>query len=254
MRYKKAKWEVAMIILAIAMIAVAMPYQNEIIEKVHQITSTDVIVLDPGHGGMDGGAVSATGVCEKDINLAIALKIKQLAEADGWKVIMTREEDKSLASREGRTIRSQKTQDLLERKKIIARSEPIMVVSIHLNSFKQDTTVRGAQSFYSTGGTQDITVKGKSLAESIQAEMVKGINDGTNRTALGKKDVLILKNPVAPTVIVECGFLSNREEEVLLQDKAYQEKLASHIYNGMLKYSGLEPKKKFKKVDSLDFI
>ncbi|WP_027400109.1 N-acetylmuramoyl-L-alanine amidase [Anaerovorax odorimutans] len=251
---KKLKWKVAIIILAIAMITVSMPFKEEILQRVQFITSADVIVLDPGHGGIDGGAVNSSGTCEKDINLAIALKIKKLAEADGWHIVMTREEDKGLYSEDGRSIRSHKTEDLLERKKIIEKTKPLMTASIHLNSFKEDPSVRGAQVFYSTGGSSKITEEGKKLAELIQEELVKGINDGTNRVALGKKDVLILKNPVAPTVIIECGFLSNRAEAELLLDEKYQEKLAKFIYKGMLTFSNLEPQEKIDKIDSLHLI
>lgn len=254
MKNKKRKWKVAIVLLTIAMIGVAIPLQGEDTQKVGIVTKADVIVLDPGHGGIDGGAESASGTCEKDINLAIAQKIKAQAEADGWKVIMTREEDKGLYKKEDRAIRSLKTQDLLERKKIIEKAQPLMAVSIHLNSFKQDSSVRGAQVFYSTGGSDEITDQGKRLAEAIQESLVSGLDDGTDRAALGKKDVMLLKNPTAPTVIIECGFLSNREEAELLLEEGYQEKLATFIYDGMLAYSGLEVKTKIETIDSRGLI
>lgn len=250
MKKNNRKWKIAILGLALAIIALAMPFQEELASNVQFITKADVIVLDAGHGGIDGGAESAAGICEKDINLAIVMQIKKLAEKDGFRIVLTRDEDEGLYGNEKKAIRSLKTEDLRARKEIIDKTEPLMAVSIHLNSFKQDPAVRGAQVFYSTGGDQEMTEQGKHLAESIQQKLVEGINDGTNRTALGKRDVLLMKNPAAPTVIIECGFLSNREEANLLEDEAYQKKLAESIYKGMLEYSGLKPKVKLKTIDS----
>lgn len=248
---KRLKWEIALLILAVIMAFTMLPIYGNIIAKVNQLTNPDIIVIDPGHGGIDGGAVSASGTCEKDINLAISLYIKELAEMDGWKVVMTREVDKGLYSDEKRTIRSQKTQDLLARKEVIKKVEPLVVVSIHLNSFKQDTSVRGAQTFYPSGpGEQLVLDESKKLAESIQEQLVTGIADGTDRVALGKRDVLLFKNPVAPMALVECGFLSNSEEAKILQSEDYQRKLARYIYDGIMKYSGKETPKPPQTIDS----
>ncbi|MBQ9931455.1 MAG: N-acetylmuramoyl-L-alanine amidase [Firmicutes bacterium] len=202
----------------------------------------DVLIIDPGHGGIDGGAVSASGICEKEINLAIAQKVQKLAEADGWEVILTREDDRLLSDNTEGSIRSQKTEDLHTRKDMIDSTAPLLAVSIHLNSFKEDTTVRGAQTFFSNGNaSEEILTESKRLAEAIQECLEEGIADEKERTAMGKKDVLLLKEPTVPTVIVECGFLSNSEEARLLQSEEYQQKLAECIYRGILQYTGRTP-------------
>lgn len=247
----KTKWKIAMVILVVAMAIVMLPDYDELSVKVQQNSRADVLVIDPGHGGMDGGAESSAGVSEKNLNLAIALQLKSLAENDGWEVVMTREDDRGLYKEdEKRTIRSKKTEDLLARKKIVEKARPLAAVSIHLNSFKQDKTVKGAQTFYPSGGDADIVEKSKALAESIQEELVASIQDGTDRQALGKRDVLIFKNPAAPMVIVECGFLSNTQEAKLLEDEAYQKKIAEAIYEGIMKFSGKTRRMPILSIDS----
>lgn len=245
------KWKIAAVILAAVAVVSAYPFYNDIAARVQMITRADVILIDPGHGGMDGGASSAAGVTEKDINLAIAFYIRDLAEADGWKVVMTREEDKALGNTESKTIHGKKTADLLARKAMIKEVGPMVAVSIHLNSFKQDPSVHGAQTFYPTGpGEQAVLDESKKLAEAIQERLVTGIADGTDRTALGKRDVLLFKNPAAPMAIIECGFLSNREEAKLLEQEEYQRKLAKFIYEGILRYTGREPGEPMRTIDS----
>ena len=202
----------------------------------------DVIVIDPGHGGFDGGAESAKGTAEKDINLAISMRLKEMAEKDGFEVVMTRNTDTALNTSDAGSIRSKKTSDLIARKEIIDKRQPILAVSIHLNSFKQDTSVHGAQVFYPAGDEEETVIaESKRLAETIRAELIAGMNDGTERIALAKNDVRILKNVKSPTVLVECGFLSNAEEAKNLENADYQQKLAEYIYSGILKYTGKNP-------------
>ena len=248
---RKLKWGIVLAISAIAIIYGLHPVYDSLIAKVQQVTSSDIILIDPGHGGMDGGASSAAGVSEKDINLSISLYIKEYAEADGWKVVMTREEDKGLGDSGSKTIRSQKTADLIARRNMIKDVKPTVSVSVHLNSFKQDPSVRGAQTFYPGGqGEQYALDESKKLAEAIQEHLVSGIADGTDRVALVKRDVLMFKNPTVPMAIVECGFLSNPEEAKLLEQEEYQRKLARCIYEGILLYTGREPKKPINSIDS----
>lgn len=187
--------------------------------------SAVTIVIDPGHGGIDGGAEADDGTPEKNINLSIALKLKELAAGDGWNIIMTREEDTGLYSEGSSTIRSKKTEDLKKRKQIFDSSAADAAVSIHLNSFTADRSVRGAQVFYAEGSEA-----GRELAECIQEQM------GNRRKAMAKSDVLILQQVRVPTVIAECGFLSNREESQLLRTEEYQNRLAKNIYSGIKNY------------------
>jgi len=247
---KNIKW-IALTILTIAFVIGLHPMYDGVVHMVQQITAADVILIDPGHGGMDGGASSDAGVTEKDINLAIALYIQELAEADGWKVVLTRGEDKGLGDDRSKSIRGQKTADLIARREIIRDVKPTVAVSIHLNSFKQDRSVRGAQTFYPAGpGDQAVLDESKKLAEAVQEQLVAGIADGTDRVALAKRDVLIFKNPVVPMIIIECGFLSNAEEARLLEQEEYQRKLARCIYNGILLYTGKESAPPLESIDS----
>ncbi|MDD2189703.1 MAG: N-acetylmuramoyl-L-alanine amidase [Eubacteriales bacterium] len=248
---KKLKWSLALIILAAVLILSLRPVYDNIAARVQAITGSDVLLIDPGHGGMDGGAESAAGVTEKDINLSIAKYIKELAEADGWKVVMTREEDIGLGDTKSRTIRSKKTADLITRREMIREVNPLAAVSIHLNSFKQDRSVRGAQTFYPSDSSDKIIHdESKRLAEAIQEQLITGIADGTDRVALGKRDLLMFNNPTVPMAIVECGFLSNAEEAKLLANEEYQRKLARYIYEGILTFTGKEHSKPIKAIDS----
>ena len=185
------------------------------------------IVVDPGHGGIDGGAESGGGICEKDINLKIAMKVKEKAEAEGWDVLMTRDEDEGLYSEDKGSIRSKKTEDLRKRQEIINSSGADAAVSIHLNSYPSQQ-VKGAQTFYSSKSEE-----GKVIAELIQQRIRAELDESNDRTPLPKDDILIMKNNTSPLVLVECGFLSNKEEVVKLRKDAYQDKLAEIIVEAM---------------------
>ncbi|HPO04695.1 MAG TPA: N-acetylmuramoyl-L-alanine amidase [Bacillota bacterium] len=237
-------------LLTITAAILIIPIQTEI-SALRALAGPDVLLLDAGHGGIDSGAKGSAGVCEKHINLNISVYIRQMAEADGWKVIMTREDDRGLYLKKDRqSIRSLKTEDLLERKRIIDEKRPLLAVSIHLNSFKQNPGVRGAQTFYPGNGDAGIQEESRRLAETIQKNLVEGLSDGTDRTALSKNDVLLLKKPVVPIVIVECGFLSNPGEEALLNQDTYQRKVAKCIYNGIMEYTGKERKPPLQIIDN----
>jgi len=121
---KMNKLKYIVCLATICFIIAAVPMYNDVLKSVEKITSADVIVIDPGHGGLDGGAESAGGVSEKNINLAIAKELEALAKADGWNVVMTRDEDISLGEEAKGSIRSKKTKDLLERKRIISEIKP----------------------------------------------------------------------------------------------------------------------------------
>jgi N-acetylmuramoyl-L-alanine amidase len=247
---KKLAWKIALILLAALALTSLRPAVCRTIETSRQAAGADVILIDPGHGGMDGGATSAAGLTEKDLSLAIALRLRALAETDGWAVVMTREEDRGLGDGKG-SVRSQKTADLNARAALIKKVKPAVAISIHMNSFRQDPSVRGAQTFYPAGpGEQAILDASKSLAETIQSQLTRGIADGTDRAALGKKDVLMLKNPAAPIALVECGFLSNAEEAMLLEQPEYQKALARCIYDGILLHTGRKPARPMEFIDS----
>ena len=183
----------------------------------------NLVVLDPGHGGRDPGKVGAQGEQEKDINLAISLKVKERLEKDGMEVVMTREEDVMLADEDAS---NKKLEDLNNRIRIINERQPAVAVSIHQNSYS-DASVKGAQIFYFTHSD-----KGKQAAEALQKELLEFDQENTRKIKANDTYYLLKKTEV-PTVIVECGFLSCPEEAALLTDEAYQKKLAEAIAKGI---------------------
>lgn len=197
-----------------------------------------VVLVDPGHGGEDPGVVGYnTSIKEKDLNLAVATKLKELLEADGYRVIMSRSEDK-LVYTEGITSETEmRRQDLTRRKKMMDESGASIVVSIHMNAIPQ-TQYYGAQTFYPPESPES-----QKLAIAIQKSM-KEIADPTNkREALvkkpnkpGEKNIMILRDLKTTTAIVECGFLSHLEEEKKLGTKEYQDTVALAIKEGIKKY------------------
>ena len=183
----------------------------------------NLVVLDPGHGGRDPGKVGAQGEQEKDINLAISLKVKERLEKDGMEVVMTREKDVMLADEDAS---NKKLEDLNNRISIINECQPAVAVSIHQNSYS-DASVKGAQVFYFTHSD-----KGKQAAEAMQKELLEFDQENTRKIKANDTYYLLKKTEV-PTVIVECGFLSCPEEAALLTDEAYQKKLAEAIAKGI---------------------
>ncbi len=195
-----------------------------------------VVVLDAGHGGEDPGVVSDySGLAEKDLNLRIAQLVKVMLEQDGYTVIMTRIED-VLQYKEGtKEITDKRRQDLTKRKKVIDESDADIAVSIHMNGFK-DTKYKGAQTFFPPS-----SVDSERLAKSIQNEMVKNLDPDNKRVALIKKDrIVIFRDLKIPTALIECGFLSNSDEEAKLKTLDYQEQVAKAIKLGIDGFFGKE--------------
>lgn len=214
-----------------------------------------VIVIDAGHGGMDGGASSPGGIQEKDINLSIAEKLAETAQAYGAEVIMTRDSDRGLYTDDGKTIRQKKREDLLTRKKIIEEKGADIAISIHLNSFPQDASVYGPQVFYPKAEEERTNVlKGeqssRDFAESVQKTLEINIDDGRTREAMAKNDILLFEEIKAKIILVECGFLSNQRECDLLQIPEYQQKLSDAIWQGVNEILCLERPKKMQVIDS----
>lgn len=184
-----------------------------------------------GHGGEDGGAVSADGISESNINLAIALKLQNLLEQNGITVILTRSTDEAIYDADdSRSIKQKKVSDLKNRVKIGNESSANAFVSIHLNKIPQGQYY-GWQTFYKKNNEQS-----KKLAESIQDNLNQAIEKENNRIAKTIENIYIVDNIEIPITIVECGFLSNTEELKNLQDDKYQERLAWGIYNGIIEW------------------
>ncbi|MGI1690015.1 N-acetylmuramoyl-L-alanine amidase CwlD [Thermoanaerobacter uzonensis] len=181
-----------------------------------------VIVIDAGHGGPDPGKPGKYGKDEDELNLEIAQKLRELIEESGGIVVMTREDD-TLSD-------SSLSKDLKNR--VVKANEVIadVLISIHLNSFSQ-SKYKGAQVFY-----QNNSEKGKLLAELIQQELRNTLDPNNDRMAKSSNSYYILRNAKMPAVIVECGFMSNPEEEKLLNDEHYQYKIAWAIYKGLIQY------------------
>lgn len=189
-----------------------------------------VIVIDPGHGGEDGGAVSDNGVLEKDINLSIANDTSALFYLLGFDILRTRKNDMALDSGED-TIRKRKVSDMKKRLEIFNSSKENTIISIHQNKFSE-SKYHGAQIFYSPNNS-----KSKQLADSIKYS-VKGLLQPDNERECKKADggIYLLKNTNNPAIIVECGFISNEEECNHLLDKQYQKQMAFSITAGFLSY------------------
>ena len=198
-------------------------------------TGTNVqktVVIDAGHGGEDPGKVSSySDLKEKELNLTIAVKLKQLLESNDYKVIMTREEDKLVYSEGTTNIYNKRKQDLTRRKDIMDNSGAHIVVSIHMNSFTE-SVYYGAQTFYPPNSPDSLK-----LATSIQESMKEMLDKDNKRVPSEKKDpIVILTDLKTPTTIVECGFLSNSAEEKKLGTDEYQSKVAAAIMSGIEKY------------------
>lgn len=185
------------------------------------------IVLDPGHGGMDGGAIGCDGSVEKEINLEIGLLLRDLLGACGYDVTMTRDSDIDLGGGDG-TVRSQKRADLAARLEIMEKDPDATVLMIHQNQFTQ-SKYHGAQMFY---GPKDAA--SKLLAANLQGSIVSLLQpDNTREIKPATDDVWLLMQCGNPIVLVECGFLSNPEECALLQDSTYQQQMAFAIAAGI---------------------
>lgn len=183
-----------------------------------------VIVIDSGHGGDDPGKIGINQAKEKDVNLKIAKKVKKRLKKEGWKVVMTREEDVMLGDAQKG---NRKIHDMKARVELINKTMPAMAVSIHQNSY-QEAEIHGAQVFYYSH-SQD----GKRMAETMQRALLMADEENT-RQAKGNDTYYLLKRTEVPTIIVECGFLSNPQEAEKLTEDGYQKKLAQAITSGII--------------------
>lgn len=184
------------------------------------------VVIDAGHGGVDGGAVSCTGAYESQINLEIALRLNDLLQLLGYQTHMIRTEDVSVYTR-GSTIAEKKVSDLKERVRIINSVNNPIVVSIHQNYYS-DGRYSGAQVFHAT--------KGEKLAELLQSLFISTVNSGSNRKSKQAKGVYLMERIECEGILVECGFLSNRAEEYNLRNGDYQKKICCIIASALSMY------------------
>ena len=202
--------------------AVTVISQNQPPEREHKI------IIDAGHGGIDGGATSCTGVPESAINLEISLRLNDLMHFLGYETVMIRKTDISIHI-DGNTIAAQKLSDLKERVRIVNKTDGGVLVSIHQNTFS-DSRYGGAQVFYGD------TVGSKELAGSLQSLFTRSLNLGSKRSCKKASGIYLMENIRTTGVLIECGFLSNPTEEAKLRSADYQKKLCAVIAAGLSEY------------------
>lgn len=195
------------------------------------VSPRPVVILDAGHGGPDGGAVAPDGTPEKEINLSIARKTRDLLSLSGFDVIMTREDDRSIHDPEVTGIGNQKRSDMYNRLEIITQHPDAVFLSIHLNRFSQ-SQYHGAQMFYSPNHLDSPV-----LAQLLQDGFVQNLQpDNQRQIKPAGEELFLLYHAQVPAVLVECGFLSNPQEWENLTDENYQKKIALVILEALLSY------------------
>lgn len=199
-----------------------------VISENFQIDRHYQIVIDPGHGGEDGGATSCTGKLESIFNLEISKRLDDLFHLLGYETYMIRKTDTSVYTK-GETIAQKKISDLKERVRIVNETKNGVLLSIHQNNFS-DSRYSGAQVFYSDSGSS------KDLANHLQSSLVQSLNPGSHRKSKLSKGVYLMEHIRCTGVLIECGFLSNPEEEAKLRDPEYQKKLCCVIAASVSQY------------------
>ena len=185
-----------------------------------------VIVIDAGHGGEDGGAISVSGIRESGINLAISLRLNDMLRFLGAQTRMIRTEDVSVYT-EGNTVAAKKVSDIKNRVAFVQDTPNAVLISIHQNYFTEEQ-YRGAQVFYASGS--------EDLAQALQAALIAQVDPRNHRACKPARDIYLMEHVSCPAALIECGFLSNYAEEQLLRDETYQKKLAAAIAGSLLTY------------------
>ncbi len=226
-RFKKR----LIVIIAVCMVAGFGYVRKAVIPTLAIPENNKTVILDPGHGGFDGGAGADDGTLEKDINLDISLKTRNFLQFYGYNVIMTRTIDTGTEDNPDLSISNRKKSDLNNRLNMMQSGSNSIYVSIHLNKFTT-SAAKGTQVFYSPNFSE-----ARVLGECIQSSVISLLQPDNHRVIKqGTDSTYLLKNAKIPAVIVECGFLSNKAELAMLKDEAYQNNLAFCIASGILKY------------------
>lgn len=220
----RRKIELCMTLLLLLGMIIVSRKLSQLVTSENVQAGKDIVVIDAGHGGHDPGKVGVNDALEKDINLQIAQKVKKHLEKNGIQVIMTREDD---------VMEDTKLEDMKKRVALINEIKPAITVSIHQNSYS-DASVKGAQVFYYAGSEVS-----KEVASLMQEELRKVDTENT-RQIKSNSDFYMLKKTEVPTIIVECGFLSNPGEAEKLTSEEYQEEMAQAICNGIMVWLGQE--------------
>ena len=231
---KKLIYVVLPLIISVLIFICTLTLRNPIsaVKSTKQNANQPIVIIDAGHGGFDGGAVSDDGTVEKDINLSIALYLQEYLSIFNIKTIMIRETDCSVEDNGLNTIRQKKSSDLHNRMKIMEETDNAIFVSIHQNKFP-DGKYSGTQVFYSPKTKDESQV----LAQTIQDYIVNTLQkDNKRQIKECGTSVFLMYNAVKPAVLVECGFLSNYEETQRLKSSEYQKKIAFCIAMGIQNY------------------
>lgn len=229
------RWSVLLLTGALLLASVVLRVNRAAAPAAGTAIGQPVIIIDPGHGGEDGGAVGVNGIVEKDLNLSLSLILRDLFAANGFRVVMTREEDVSIHDSGVTGTRRQKTSDLHNRLAITEQYPGAVFISVHMNKFG-DSRQNGAQVFYGPRNEGS-----KELAETVQRNVVAMLQPDNKRLCKqGEKNLYLIFEAKCPAILVECGFLSNPEEAGRLADEEYQSQLAFAVLRSVLEYLGTE--------------
>ena len=218
----------AVFVSVIFLITGAVRYNLAAVSAVEQLPPT--VIIDAGHGGEDGGAIGVSGALESAINLSVSLRLEQLLSFCGFRTAMIRASDHAVYSEDCDTITEKKVSDLKNRVHMVNSLYPSVLISIHQNHFSEEKYA-GSQVFYAKTETSD------ALAATMQ-DLLRSVLDPNNKRSCKPADTVYLMEHIrCPGVLVECGFLSNREEEQLLQLPAYQKKICCAITGALISYT-----------------
>ena len=223
---RKKQWgsTIFFYVMVVSMFLFGTLLGNQAVETVSEMIPVERlhrIVIDAGHGGEDGGAISCTGKNESGYNLQIALRLNDLLQLLGYDTVMIRTTDTSVYT-SGQTISQKKVSDLKQRVRIVDRTYNALLLSIHQNTFPEEK-YSGAQVFYGNAdGSEE-------LAKQLQQALVSALNPGSSRKAKQGKGIYLLDKTSATGILIECGFLSNHQEEEKLRSPEYQKKLCCVI-------------------------
>ncbi len=218
------------VVVAISLVFVSVSSENRAVSA-EAGSETPLIIIDAGHGGRDGGAVAADGTEEQYINLDIAIRLNDALNAAGYRTLMTRTDNDSIHDSDAVTTREQKVSDIHNRLKIIEANPKCIFVSIHQNYYTE-SKYWGTQVFYSPNNAQSSV-----LAQYVQSSVVSQLQpDNTRQIKESGDSIYILYHATVPAVMVECGFLSNKEETAKLNDVEYRQQIADAICCGIVNY------------------
>lgn len=232
LNFKRISWVMGIVVL-IFLLQLPISKTEPTWESWSLPLSGKTIVIDPGHGGPDGGAVGKDQTSEKEIALSVSKKLQQYLQQSGALVYLTREKDKDLAHPDTKGLSNRKSEDIRNRLKFIHDRKADLFVTIHLNAISSSRW-SGAQTFYYPESDES-----RHLAKMIQDELRRNLE--TDRSSLAINNIYLLKHARVPGALVEIGFLSNDRELQLLKKEDYQRQMAGSIYEGLLRYVTEKP-------------